>query len=159
MQIMQKVLRHFLHRVPHLFGPHGHGSHGNWSWFWTNTSATEFSFDSSDSDVVPPNSWLPPETNPPNFSPLSLMASYSTGKYCREGPLDLPHFPFLSGFPICPGGQEHLARWFTTLHLAPCPQRFKLHGLLHRCPEHSISAGQSISRMHSGRQLGGRPYP
>lgn len=63
----------------------------------------------------------------------------------QVGPGDLRHAILAVGFGMKPEGQEHVARWLKTVHLAFGPHGVASHGLTHLLPEHASFALQSSS--------------
>jgi hypothetical protein len=56
--------------------------------------------------------------------------------------------------PVCPSGQEQVAVWSLTKHMALRPQTApKAHGFIHFLSRQALSNGQSVLSTHSGWQL------
>lgn len=62
----------------------------------------------------------------------------------------------LKGSPVNPSGHMHKGVWLTTLHNAWGAQ-LPGHGLVHWLLEHTLVGMQSVFKVHSGRQFGGKP--
>jgi len=79
---------------------------------------------------------------------MPLMQAMSTAQSrlaWQIGPGDLRHAIFAVGFGIKPDGQEQVARWLKTVHLAFGPHDVASHGFTHLFAKHASFALQSSS--------------